>query len=451
VLETLGLGDQVPPPPEPGQPRQAFQDVEVGTGIWKDIADVIASKPRDHWLHLFGEEVNVPIGPVLSVEEATSHPHVRGLGLMDDAGYLRNLVRVERATDTPPPAPMERNAPLEGLKVLEVTGYIAGSYVGRLLADLGADVVKIEAPTGDPFRRGDGNGPSLGFVSWNYGKRGMALDLSSEEGKTKVMAMAERADIFVTNYRANSLKKLGLSREELFAVNPGLIHCVISAFGEGGPLSHLQGFDPIVQAFSGVQKRQGGSAEPIKSQMAATDYMSAMLGALGVIAARTRQVQDGGGYTVSTSLLNGALLLVYDAITDLREGREYSKGAVDYTGPHTLEAVHQASDGWLFVTVEDRDHPAYADARAYLDAGVTGETVAEVIEQLAGMGVTALPCIHPIDLREHEHFTQNKLFFELAQPEHGTVILPSPPLRMHPLERCAPVFGEEPSLADWGL
>ncbi len=448
VLETLGLADEIPPPPEPGQPRQAFQDVEVGTGIWKQIADAIATQPREHWLRVFGEEVNVPIGPVNTVEEAVAHDHVKTLGLIDDGLNLRNLVRVERTTDTPPPAPVDRKAPLEGLKVLEVTGYIAGSYVGRLLADLGADVVKIEAPTGDPFRRGDGNGPSLGFVSWNYGKRGMALDLSSEEGKAKVMAMAGKADIFVTNYRANSLRKLGLSREELFAVNPNLIHCVISAFGEGGPLSHLQGFDPIVQAFSGVQMRQGGNVEPVKSQMAQTDYMSAMLGTLGVIAARTRQLQDGGGYAVSSSLLNGALLLVYDAIGELREGREYSKGAVDYDGPDLLEGVHETADGWLLATAEDRNN---APARAYLEGGLKEVTTADAITKLNSLDVAAVPCTHPDDVRDLDHCRENGYFFELAQPEHGHVILPAPVLRRQALTLHSPIFGEEPSLEDWGV
>lgn len=436
TLQTLGLDAEVPEPPPPG--KQSFEDVPVGEGIWKQIADVFATEPRQVWLDRFAKSA-VPIGPVLTVEEALSHEHVRKLGLAGDDFRPRNLVQVHRETAVPIRPRPAAALPLAGMRVLEVTGYIAGSYVGRLLADLGADVVKVEAPGGDPFRRG---GAGLGFTSWNYGKRGMSLDLSAESDCARVFDLIRRADIFVTNYRSDSLEKFGLGRDRVFEANPGLIHCSISAFGEGGPLSRLQGFDPIVQAFVGVQARQGADGEPIKSQMAATDYMAAMLAVFGVMSARTRQVAEGGGYSVSTSLLAAALLLVFDAAEGLHAGTGYQRGGLDYLGPSALDGLHECSDGWLLAI----------GATGSTGADVSGlkeMTVRAAIARLSAAGVQALPCLHPDDLPTQAHFAENRLWTTFDQPGTGTLTIPAPVLRPTGLTGPAPALGEEPDLSNW--
>ncbi len=438
TLQTLGLEAEIPEQPAPG--KQAFEDVPVGEGIWKQIADVFATEPRQVWLDRFAKSA-VPIGPVLTVEDALSHEHVRKLGLAGDDFRPRDLVSVRRETSAPVRLRQTAGLPLAGMRVLEVTGYIAGSYVGRLLADLGADVVKVEAPGGDPFRRPGGSG--LGFTSWNYGKRGMSLDLSAEADSARVVELLGQADIFVTNYRADSLEKFGLGRDRLFAANPGLIHCSISAFGEGGPLSRLQGFDPIVQAFVGVQARQGADGEPIKSQMAATDYMAAMLAVFGVMAARTRQAAEGGGYSVSTSLLAAALLLVFDAAEGLNAGTGYLRGGLDYVGPSALDGLHECSDGWLLVTGAAR--PTGVDVMG----GLRELTVQDALARLSGAGVQAVPCLHPDDLPAHSHFSENGLWTTLDQPGTGTVTIPAPVFRPSGLTGPAPELGGEPDLSNW--
>ena len=437
TLQTLGLDAEIPEPPPPG--KQSFEEVPVGTGIWKQMADVFATAPRQVWLDRFAKAA-VPIGPVLTVEEALSHEHVRKLGLVGDDFRPRNLVQVHRETPAPLRPRPAAGLPLAGMRVLEVTGYIAGSYVGRLLADLGADVVKVEAPGGDPFRRG---GAGLGFASWNYGKRGMSLDLSVESDCARVFDLIRRADIFVTNYRADSLEKFGLGRDRVFAANPGLIHCSISAFGEGGPLSRLQGFDPIVQAFVGVQARQGADGEPIKSQMAATDYMAAMLAVFGIMSARTRQMAEGGGYSVSTSLLAAALLLVFDAAEGLHAGTGYTRGGLDYLGPSALDGLHECSDGWLLATGAAR--PTGVD----FAVGLKEMTVRDAIARLSAAGVQALPCFHPDDLFAQAHFAENRLWTTFDQPGVGTVTVPAPVLRPTGLTGPAPALGEEPDLSNW--
>lgn len=438
TLQALGLESEVPEPPPPG--RQSFDEVPVGTGIWKQIADVFATAPRQVWLDRFATAA-VPIGPVLTVEEALTHEHVRMLGLAGDDYRPRNLVQVRRETSAPARPRPTSSLPLAGMRVLEVTGYIAGSYVGRLLADLGADVVKVEAPGGDPFRRG-----GLGFVSWNYGKRGMSLDLSVESDRARVFDLIRRADIFVTNYRADSLEKFGLGRDRVFAANPGLIHCSISAFGEGGPLSRLQGFDPIVQAFVGVQARQGADGEPIKSQMAATDYMAAMLGVLGIMSARTRQVTEGGGYSVSTSLLSAALLLVFDAAEGLHAGKGYSRGGLDYLGPSAFDGLYECVDGWVLAAGAT---PAAGGQPPVDFTALAGVSVHDALARLQAAGIPALHCVHPDDLFTQSHFAENGLWTTFDQPGMGAVTVPAPVLRSTGLSGPAPALGEEPDLSNW--
>jgi crotonobetainyl-CoA:carnitine CoA-transferase CaiB-like acyl-CoA transferase len=304
--------------------------------------------------------------------------------------------------------------------------------------------VKVEPPSGDPFRA-----TGYGFASWNYGKRGLSIDLTTEEGCAQVLDLASRADIFVTNYRAASLQKFGLTRDVLFERNPSLIHCVINAFGEGGPLTRLPGFDPIVQGFVGVMRRQGGDDDPAKSQMAATDYMSAMLATLGVMSARRSQLETGGAYSVSTSLLAGAMLLIYDAVEALSRGESYSRGDRDYEGPGGLEGLHEVQDGWIFTTGMVAGAAGSAEALAYLDGPVHDDTREAALEHLSALGVAVFPAVHPEELTVEPHSIANNLWTHVDQPGLGELTLPAPVLRSQALTLHAPLLGETPDLSDW--
>ncbi len=442
LLQALGLDELLAHPEVANGPRGLTD--EVGTGIWKEIADRFATDSQAEWMARINE-YGVPVGPVLTIDDAVKHDQVKSQDFVSDDLQLQNLVRVRHQDTGAQPRPASGSLPLSGLKVLEVTGYIAGSYTGRLMADLGADVVKVEAPGGDPFRT-----TGYGFASWNYGKRGLSLDLTTEEGRKQVLDLASRADIFVTNYRAASLQKFGLTREVLFERNPSLIHCVINAFGEGGPLTKLPGFDPIVQGFVGVMRRQGGDDDPAKSQMAATDYMSAMLATLGVVSARHSQLQTGGAYSVSTSLLAGAMLLIYDAVEALSRGESYSRGDRDYEGPGGLEGLHQVQDGWIFTNgMAAADAADSAEALAYLEGPVHEATRDVAVETLQGMGVAAFPAVHPDELPQEPHSVENGLWAHIDQPGLGELTLPAPVLRTQALTRHAPLLGEVPDLSDW--
>jgi crotonobetainyl-CoA:carnitine CoA-transferase CaiB-like acyl-CoA transferase len=203
-----------------------------------------------------------------------------------------------------------------------------------------------------------------------------------------------------------------------------LIHCTVSAFGESGPAAHLPGFDPVVQAFAGIMKRQGGEGEPVKPQMAATDYLSAMLAAAGVMAARAQQLDEGGGYVVRTSLLAAALLLNAQAYDDVRAGRPYLAGGRDFKGPGPFNQLYAAADGWLLTAAE----PSATISAAAVEAAIRGRPIDEAIAGLRAIGLPAVPSIDPVAMPAEPHFVDNRLWTLIEQPEMGALTLPAPVL-----------------------
>jgi len=140
----------------------------------------------------------------------------------------------------------------DGVKVLDLTSYIAGSFAATWLADLGADVVKVENPTGDPFR------VTRGFLVWNRNKRGIVLDLKHPDGLAAFYRMVRQADVVMENYRPGVADRLGVGYERLREVNPRIIYCSVSGYGQTGPYSQKPAFDPLLQAMGGVMAGQGG-------------------------------------------------------------------------------------------------------------------------------------------------------------------------------------------------
>src|SRR5262249_34260729 len=157
---------------------------------------------------------------------------------------------------------------LAGIRVLDLASFIAGPFCPMLLADLGADVVKVESPDGDPFRM-----TLFGFVGWNRGKRSLVLDLKRAGGREVFLDLARSADVVVDNFRAGVMERLGIGWETLAALNSRLIHTSITGYGSTGPLASLPGFDPIFQARSGLMLAQGGD-EPVFHMVAFTDHMA---------------------------------------------------------------------------------------------------------------------------------------------------------------------------------
>jgi crotonobetainyl-CoA:carnitine CoA-transferase CaiB-like acyl-CoA transferase len=227
--------------------------------------------------------------------------------------------------------------PLDGVRVVDLTSYIAGSYAAMMLADLGAGVVKVEALEGDAFRE------LPGFYGWNRGKRSIAVNLKTPEGRAVVHRMAERADVAMENMRPGIADRLGVGYETLRALNPRLVYASVTAFGASGPYRDRPGFDPLLQAMAGVMTLQGFGGPPQYLRIAVTDYYTAALAAQGVLAALYARERTGQGQRVETSLLQGVLALQSGNVLD------YPGRQVVYRETPTYR-LYRAGDGeWLFL------------------------------------------------------------------------------------------------------
>ncbi len=247
----------------------------------------------------------------------------------------------------------ENLGPLAGLKVIELAHVMAGPACGLMLADLGADVVKVEKlPGGDdtrslaPPRVGE---ESAAFLMMNRNKRGVAVNLKSQGGKQVLRRLARGADVLIENYRLGTMERLGLGYETLKRDNPGLIWCEISGFGRSGPYAARAGFDLIAQGMSGLMSitGEGPGRPPVKVGAPVTDITAGILGAMGVLAAYVHRLESGEGQRVDTSLFEAGVVHTYwQSAICLATG--VSPGPMG--SAHPLSAPYQAfetADGWI--------------------------------------------------------------------------------------------------------
>jgi len=201
---------------------------------------------------------------------------------------------------------------LTGIRVLDLSAYIAGPYGCTLLADLGADVVKIEPPSGDNLRNYPSTleGECRLFLGANRGKRSIAIDLKTAEGLALLKELVAQADVLVHNFRNGVAERLGLGYEDLKASHPGLVYASLSGYGNSGPLQRTAGFDQVLQAMTGICVGQAAEGEaPQVVHGSVVDYYAASLLALGVTSALFHRERTGRGQQVSTSLLSAALCM----------------------------------------------------------------------------------------------------------------------------------------------
>lgn len=201
--------------------------------------------------------------------------------------------------------------PLDGVKVLDFTAIMAGPYCTLMLADMGADVIKIEAfPEGDGSRRFEPkvNGESYCFAALNRNKRSLGLDLKQAAGKAIFMRLAKDADIVIENYRPGVTKKLGIDYDAVKAVNPGVVYASISGFGQTGPYAHKGGFDIIAQGMSGIMRMTGeAGGRPVKVGIAMNDIAAGTTALYAILGAYIQRLRTGEGNYLETSLLEAGL------------------------------------------------------------------------------------------------------------------------------------------------
>ena len=377
-----------------------------------------------------------------------------------------------------PAAPAGRHpGPLSGVRVLELAQIMAGPTCGMLLADMGADVVKVEKlPGGDDargYREPRVNGVSAPFLVLNRNKRGIAINLKHPAGRDVLLRMVRDADVLTENFRRGTLEKLGLGYDVLAAVNPGLVYCAISGYGRTGPDADKGGFDLIAQGYAGLMSITGEpGGPPVKEGGSVADINAGILAALGIVAAYVHRLKTGKGQVVDTSLAEAALQQTYwQAAIYFATGK--SPGPTG--SAHLLTAPYQAfaaSDGWINIGganqanweriaevlghPEWREDPRYATNSARIanrdtlvramSAVVSTRTRAQWIAEFDAAGVPVGP-VHTIgEAVEHPQMLARGMIVETEHPQAGSTRSLGCPIHFSDtptrITRPAPLLGE---------
>jgi len=367
------------------------------------------------------------------------------------------------------------------MRVLELAQIMAGPTAGMMLADMGADVIKIEKlPGGDDtraYREPRVNGASAPFLMMNRNKRGIALNLKHERGREVLKRLVKDADVLTENYRRGTLEKLGVGYDVLAKVNPGLIYCAISGYGRDGPFADKGGFDLIAQGFAGLMSITGEPGRPpVKPGNPVADINAGLLAAMGVIAAYVHKLKTGEGQMVDTSLTEAALQQTYwHAAIFFATG----KSPQPTGSAHVLTAPYQAfhaKDGWInigganqnnweamaealghpewktdprFATNEDRmrNLPALVDA---MNAVLMTKTRAQWLEILDAAGVPA-GSVHDMgEALSHPQVLARGMVVEVEHPVNGRYKSIGCPIHFSKtpakVEHPAPLLGEHTRL-----
>jgi crotonobetainyl-CoA:carnitine CoA-transferase CaiB-like acyl-CoA transferase len=437
AIDALGLGAH-------------WETLVLNPGLALEVLEeVFRSQPRRHWLGLLGD-AGVPCAPVGDRKAWFAGEAVRHAGLrleFDDPvrgrvampgpparlsatpASIRALPAAGAlpAWTAPALATQEEGArrPLEGVKVLDMGSVIAGALAGAVLANLGAEVIKIESPEGDPFRS-DG-GP---FLACNRGKRGLGLDLKQPGAKDMFFDLVRQSDVVLDNYRFGVRKRLGVDYEALRQVNPRIISCSVNAYGDAGPRAPLPGFDPLLQAEGGMMAAQGGAAEPVLHTIAVNDVATAGVVAFGIISALNARRRTGEGQEVITSLLAQSLTFQLGEVVDYPGRPAAPSGGVDCLGLSAAHRYYECRDGWIAVAAETVEEAGAllgalgldADPRDALSAEPEGSLAGRLAEALAEQsrddalarlgqaGVPCAPCVRGYEAYEDGWLAENRVF-----------------------------------------
>jgi len=366
---------------------------------------------------------------------------------------------------------------LSGIKVLELAHIMSGPTAGMLLADLGADVIKVEkVPGGDDVRRftpPEVNGEASAFMMMNRNKRGIALDLKVPGARQALLRMIDRSDVVIENFRAGTMERLGLGYEALRKTNPALIYCAISGYGRTGPDSEKGGFDLVAQGLSGLMRITGEpGGPPTKVGSPVTDINAGILAALGILAAYIHRLRTGEGQLVDTSLLEaGVMQTFWQSAILLGSGREI--GALG--SAHPLTAPYQAfqtRDGWITVGASNQANyvrltqvlgapelagdPRFADNASRMAnlPALVDELTRRFVQRPSGewlsaldtAGVPAGPVLTIAEMLDHKQVRSREMIVETHHPKAGSTQAIGCPLKLSAtpasVRRPAPLYGQ---------
>src|SRR6202163_1713514 len=375
-------------------------------------------------------------------------------------------------------AGQKKAGPLTGLKVIDLSHVMAGPTCAMLLADMGADVIKVEKiPGADDARRMAPPtiaGESAAFLIMNRNKRGIALNLKTEAGRMVLSRLLRGADVLIENYRRGTMERMGFGYEALHASNPRLVYCSISGFGRTGPYAHRGGFDLVAQAMSGLMSitGEGPGCPPVKLGAPVTDITAGILACVGILAALHSRASSGQGQMVDTSLFEAGIIHTYwQSAIALATGK--APGPMG-TG-HPLNAPYQAfpvADGWITIgaanqgnwlrLLEALEAPELNDDPRFLNnagrmrnlsalqAALTPlfktRTSAEWLRRLEEAGVPAGPVLDVHQMHADPQALARDMIVETTHPITGKVTSIGFPIKFSEtpgsVRRAAPVLGQ---------
>lgn len=364
-------------------------------------------------------------------------------------------------------------APLSGVRVLDLTRYLAGPFASMLLADYGADVVKVESRAGREFRIPGLDRDSYFFLSSNRGKRSITLEFKSPAGREVLLRLLERFDVLIENFRPAVMERLGLGAEALTARFPRLIYCGVSGFGADGPYRDRPGFDQIAQGMSGFMSLTGTvESGPTRAGIAIADLLGGIFAAHGVVLALLERERSGRGQIVHTSLLEAMI-----GVLSWGAGMYFESGTAP--GPagqhHPLSSPYGrfcARDGYLNIAAgndgmwaklaralgrEDwLDDPRFRDAMgrlanrealtAEIDGALAAGDVAHWVERINAAGVPCGPVLDVAQVFADPQVLVRKMLVRLPHPEVGTFSTTGLPVKLSRtpgrIARRPPLLGE---------
>ncbi|GAA1852838.1 hypothetical protein GCM10009836_36140 [Pseudonocardia ailaonensis] len=435
------------------------------TWVRQRLAERFATRTSTEWLDAL-RAADVPVGPVLARDEWLDSPLLAPLGVrveLDDPerGQVVMPASPIRMTGTPavPPRPAPRVGehtgdvvdwtprpraatalsgpsapnglgPLAGVRVLDLGTVLAGPFTGTLLADLGADVVKIEVPGGDDFRhRG---------MPYIRGQRCVAIDLKSSEGRETFLALAATADIIVDNYRGGVLERLGIDYAQVVQVNPQIVSVSITGFGEGSPLASQPAFDPLLQALSGMMMAQGGDDEPVMGIVGINDVQTAALAVLASLLALFHRHRGGAGQRIRLSLAGTSTYSQCEELIRFPGRRPAGVGGRDFRGPSPTDSFYETKDGWIRVQALDRPGealhragllkdprlPAAPELSRLLTSAFAELTRGEALHRLRAADIPAVPARRQVELIDDPEYRTWDVFDTMRTVDDKTIFVP---------------------------
>ncbi|AKH98932.1 putative acyl-CoA transferase/carnitine dehydratase [Hoeflea sp. IMCC20628] len=367
--------------------------------------------------------------------------------------------------------------PLAGMKVIELAHIMAGPVCGLMLADMGADVIKVEKPTGDDSRRfvpPEIEGQSAAYMMMNRNKRGIALNLKDPAALEVLHKLLLDADVVIENYRLGTMERLGLGYDVLSKLNPRLIYCEISGFGRTGPYAARGGFDLIAQGMSGLMSitGEGPDRPPVKVAAPISDVNAGILAAMGISAAYANMLKTGRGQKVDTSLFEAAIVQTYwqSAIAFATGENPKPLGSA-----HPLNAPYQSfetSDGWINVGAANQSNwlrflnvisapELDADPRfssnlqrmknlpelvRILDGFLKQDTTANWLSKMEEAKLPAGPVLDILEMHQDPQALAREMIVEVDHPKAGQVKTLGHPVKFSEtparITQAAPVLGQ---------